>query len=121
MFGVEGGVVEWVVPVLQLVGNEWVVQVSQLMFVVGGSVVVVVTGVGTDVGVGVVDVVDTDPRISAPGCFYGSHYHQIVVYPTPGRFLVSLYIGYLYTLGSGFSLSFPLWVYLHLSAFWVQH
>ena len=94
---------------------------SQLMFVVDGSVVVVVTGVGTDVGVGVVDVVDvvdTDPRISAPGCFYGSHYHQIVVYPTPGRFLVSLYIGYhcysLYTLSSGFSLSFPLWVYLPL-------
>ena len=101
---------------------------SQLMFVVDGSVVVVVTGVDTDVGVGVVDVVDvvdTDPRISAPGCFYGSHYHHIVVYPTPGRFLVSLYIGYhcysLYTLSSGFSLSFPLWVYLHLSAFWVQH
>ena len=130
MFGVEGGVVEWVVPVLQLVGNEWVVQVSQLMLVVGGSVVVVVAGFVTDVGVDVVDVVAVvgtgprifAPRISAPGCFYGSHYHQIAVCPTPGRFLVSLCTGYLYTRkGSGFSLSFPLWVYLHLSAFWVQH
>ena len=87
--------------------------------------VVVVNGVGTGVVVGVVDVVGTVPRISAPGCFYGSHYHHIAVYPTPGRFLVSLYIGYhcyyLYTLSSGFSLSFPLWVYLHLLPFWAQH
>ena len=82
--------------------------------------VVVVNGVGTGVvGVvaGVVDVAGTDPMISAQGYLYGSHYHHIAGYPTPGRFQVSLYIGfhcYLCTLGLGISLSYPLWVFLPL-------
>ena len=98
------------------------------MFDVGGGVVecllmlvVVVVGVGTGVvGVvaGVVDVAGTDPMISAHGYLYGSHYHHIAGYPTPGRFLVSLYTGYhccfLCTLNPGFSFSFPLWVFLPL-------
>ena len=77
--------------------------------------VVVVNGVGTGV---VVDVAGTAPMISAPGYLYGSHYHHIAGYPTPGRFLVSLYTGYhccfLCTLSPGFSLSYPLWVFLPL-------
>ena len=97
------------------------------MFDVGGGVVecllmlvVVVVGVGTGVvGVvaGVVGVAGTDPMISAHGYLYGSHYHHIAGYPTPGRFQVSLYIGfhcYLCTLSLGFSLSYPLWVFLPL-------
>ena len=80
--------------------------------------VVVVNGVGTGVVVGVVDVVGIVPKISAPGYLYGSHYHHIAVYPTPGGFLVSLCTGYhccfLCTLSPGFSLSYPLWVFLPL-------
>ena len=82
--------------------------------------VVVVNGVGTGVvGVvaGVVDVAGIAPMISAQGYLYGSHYHHIAGYPTPGGFLVSLYTGcycFLCTLSPGFSLSYPLWVFLPL-------
>ena len=97
------------------------------MFDVGGGVVecllmlvVVVVGVGTGVvGVvaGVVGVAGIGPMLSAHGYLYGSHYHHIVGYPTPGRSQVSLYIGfhcYLCNLGLGISLSYPLWVFLPL-------
>ena len=102
MFDVGGGVVEYLLLEVMLV------------------VVVVVAGVGTGVvGVvaGVVGVAGIDPMLSAHGYLYGSHYHHIAGYPTPGRFLVSLYTGYhcfLCTLSPGFSFFYPLWVFLPL-------
>ena len=93
------------------------------MFDVGGGVVecllmlvVVVVGVGTGVvgvvaGVVGVAVAGIGPMLSAHGYLYGSHYHHIVGYPTPGRSQVSLYIGfhcYLCTLGLGIFLFYPL-------------